>query len=413
MSHPALRISSALSAIEERAATVLMPTYTHQPVAIRAGSGCTVTDVDGREYLDMVAGIAVNVLGHGHPAVLGTIAEQAARVVHLSNLYFSEPQLDAAERLVATAFPSRVFFCNSGTEAVETAIKIARKWGKLNRDGASTIVCARGAFHGRTMGALAATSNRHYREPFEPLPRGFVHVPYDDLAAVEEVVDGRTVAVLMEPIEGQSGVVPMSDETVRGLRGLCDQHNLLLILDEIQTGMGRTGRWWAHQHAGIVPDVMAVAKGLGGGLPIGAVLAGPRADILESGDHGTTFGGGPLVTAVAAAVLDAIESEGLVANAARVGERLHRGLVELGQRGAPIAQVRGRGLMLGVVLTEPVAPAVVAAALDLGLLINATSRSALRLVPPLVLTAAQADAALEMLAAAFEVAGRQRAEGSE
>ena len=205
----------------------------------------------------------------------------------------------------------------------------------------------------------------------------------------------------------------MSDETLRGLRGLCDRHNLLLILDEIQTGMGRTGRWWAHQHAGIVPDVMAVAKGLGGGLPIGAVLAGPRADILESGDHGTTFGGGPLVTAVAAAVLDAIESEGLVANAARVGERLHRGLVELGQRGAPIAQVRGRGLMLGVVLTEPVAPAVVAAALDLGLLINATSRSALRLVPPLVLTAAQADAALEMLAAAFEVAGRQRAEGSE
>jgi len=404
VSRPAPQVSAALSAIEERAATVLMSTYAHQPVAIRTGRGCTLTDVDGREYLDLVGGIAVNVLGHGHPAVLGTLAEQAGRAIHLSNLYFSEPQLDAAERLVATAFPSRVFFCNSGTEAVETAIKIARKWGKLNRNGASTIICARGAFHGRTMGALAATSNRQYREPFEPLPRGFIHVAYDDLAAVREAIDDRTVAVLMEPIEGQSGVVPMSDETLRGLRRLCDKHDLLLLLDEIQSGMGRTGRWWAHQHAGIVPDVMAVAKGLGGGLPIGAVLAGPRADIFAPGDHGTTFGGGPLVTAVAAAVLDAIEREGLVANAARVGERLRRGLLQLGRSGAPIAEVRGRGLMLGAVLSAPVAHQVVGAALERGLLVNATGTSALRLVPPLVLTEAEADQALERLGGAFELA---------
>ncbi len=395
-------MSAALSAVEERAATVLMSTYVPQPVAIRAGRGCFLTDVDGREYLDLVGGIAVNVLGHAHPAVLGAITEQAGRVVHLSNLYFSEPQLDAAERLVATAFPSRAFFCNSGAEAVETAIKIARKWGKLQKGGASTIICARGAFHGRTLGALAATANRHYREPFEPLPRGFAHVAYDDVAAVEDAIDERTVAVLMEPIEGQSGVLPMRDETLRGLRELCDRHDLLLILDEIQSGMGRTGRWWAHQHAGIVPDVMAVAKGLGGGLPIGAVLAGPRADIFEPGDHGSTFGGGPLVTAVAAAVLEAIRSEGLVENAARVGDHLRRGLLRLGERGAPVAEVRGRGLMLGVVLTEPVAHRVVEAALDLGLLLNATGASALRIIPPLVLTEAQAGDALDRLAAAFE-----------
>jgi len=353
------------------------------------------------------------VLGHAHPAVLGTLVEQAARAIHLSNLYFSEPQLDAAEKLVATAFPSRVYFCNSGAEAIETAIKIARKWGKLNRDGASTIICARGAFHGRTMGALAATANRHYREPFEPLPRGFIHVAYDDVAAVESAIDGSTVAVLMEPIEGQSGVVPMSDETLRGLRRLCDERNLLLILDEIQSGMGRTGRWWAYQHAGIVPDVMAVAKGLGGGLPIGAVLAGSRADIFTLSDHGSTFGGGPLVTAVAAAVIDAIQREGLVENAARVGDRLRNGLLQLAQRGAPIAEVRGRGLMLGVVLTQPLAQPLVLAALRRGLLINATGASALRLIPPLVLTEAQADEAVERLAAAFLVVAGGAAESDD
>ena len=396
-------MSAAFSAIEERAATVLMHTYAPQRVAMRTGKGCILTDVDGREYLDLAGGIAVNVLGHAHPAVLGILVEQAARAIHLSNLYFSEPQLEAAEKLVATAFPSRVYFCNSGAEAIETAIKIARKWGKLNRNGASTIICARGAFHGRTMGALAATANRHYREPFEPLPRGFIHVAYDDLGAVERAVDDHTVAVLMEPIEGQSGVVPMSDETLRGLRRLCDERNLLLMLDEIQSGMGRTGRWWAHQHAGIVPDVMAVAKGLGGGLPIGATLAGPRADIFTLSDHGSTFGGGPLVTAVAAAVIDAILREGLVESAARVGERLRAGLLRLAQAGAPIAEVRGRGLMLGVVLTQPVAQQLVETALRGGLLITATGASALRLVPPLILSEAQADEAVERLAAAFDL----------
>jgi acetylornithine/N-succinyldiaminopimelate aminotransferase len=401
MSGVALETSTAFSAIEERARTVLMGTYRRQPVALREGRGCTVVDVDGREYLDMVAGIAVNVLGHAHPAVLRAVEEQSRRAIHVSNLYFSEPQLDACERLVSTAFPSRVFLCNSGAEAVEGAIKVARKWGKRYRDGASTVVCARGGFHGRTLGALAATANRRYRDPFEPLPRGFVHVEYDDPGAVEEQVDATTVAILMEPIEGEAGVRPMRDETLRGLRRLCDERDLLLILDEVQTGVGRTGRWWAHQHAGVVPDVMAVAKGLGGGLPIGAVLAGPRADVLEPGDHGSTFGGGPLVTAVAAAVLETVEKEGLVDNAARVGARLTRGIEELRAQGAPIAGVRGRGLMLGVVLAEPVAAQVVRAALGRGLIVNSTGDSALRLVPPLVLTEAEADEAVRRLGEAF------------
>jgi predicted acetylornithine/succinylornithine family transaminase len=395
-------MSARLSAIEERERTVLMSTYGRQPVALREGRGCRVTDVDGREYLDMIGGIAVSVLGHAHPAVLKAIQEQAARLVHVSNLYHSEPQLNAAEKLVATAFPSRVFFCNSGAEAVEGAIKLARKWGRLQGRPAGTIICARGAFHGRTMGALAATSNRHYRDPFEPLPRGFIHVAYDDVAAAAEAVDGSTVAVLMEPIEGESGVIPMSDDTLRGLRRLCDERDLLLILDEVQTGMGRTGRWWAHQHAGIVPDVMTVAKGLAGGLPIGAILAGPRADVLEAGDHGSTFGGSPLTTAVAAAVIDVIDDARLVENSARIGERLRSGLMGLRERGAPIAGVRGRGLMLGVILAEPIAPQVALAALEGGLLVNAVGASVIRLLPALTLTGAEADEAVSRLAAAFE-----------
>ncbi len=406
MTPPSLEMSIALSAIEERARTALMSTYAPLPVAFRAGQGCTLTDIEGRDFLDLVGGIAVNVLGHGHPALLRAINEQASRALHFSNLYFSEPQVEAAERLIETAFPSRVFFCNSGAEAVEGAIKLARKWGKLYRDGASTIICAQGSFHGRTLGALAATANRRYREPFEPLPRGFIHVPYDDLAAVEAAADLSAVAVLMEPIEGESGVTPMSDATLRGLRRLCDERDLLLIVDEIQTGMGRTGRWWAHQHAGIVPDVMTVAKGLAGGVPIGAVLAAPRADCFEPGDHGSTFGGNPLATAAATAVIAAIHDADLVDNAARTGARLREGILGLREQGAPIAEVRGRGLMLGVVLTAPVAPLVARAALDAGLIVNAIGGSVLRLVPPLVLTESEAGEAVRRLHTALQDAGR-------
>ena len=385
----------------ERAKAALMDTYQRQPLTLRTGSGAWVTSSDGREFLDFVAGIAVNVLGHNHPAMQAAIAGQAAKLIHTSNLYYTEPQLDLAELLIASAFRSRVFFCNSGAEANEGAIKLARKWGKLHRDGADVIICAQGAFHGRTLGALAATANRRYREPFEPLPKGFVHVPYNDLSALESAIDATTCAVMLEPIEGESGVVPMEPGMLAAIRRLCDERDVLLMLDEIQTGMGRTGRWWAHQHEAAAPDVMTVAKGLGGGYPIGAILAGPRADVFEFGDHGSTFGGGPLACAAAIAVMRTIESEGLVQNAAEVGDYLAESLSALAERGAPIAGVRGRGLMVGVGLSRDIAPAVAAAALDAGLIVNAIGPRTLRLVPPLIITRVDVDEAMSRLGKAF------------
>jgi acetylornithine/N-succinyldiaminopimelate aminotransferase len=392
----------ATSALAARAKAALMDTYQRQPISLRSGHGVWVTSDDGRELLDLVAGIAVNVLGHNHPALRQAIAEQAGTLIHTSNLYYTKPQLELAELLIASAFPSRVFFCNSGAEANEGAIKLARKWGKLHRDGAHVIVCAQGAFHGRTMGALAATSNPRYRKPFEPLPKGFVHVPYDDLGALEESIDSATCAVMLEPIEGESGVIPLEPGRLAAIRALCDERNVLLILDEVQTGMGRTGRWWAHQHEAAAPDVMTVAKALGGGMPIGAILAGPRADVFEPGDHGSTFGGGPLACAAAVAVMRTVELEGLVEHAAEVGDYLAESLSALADRGAPIAGVRGRGLMLGVALSSDVARDVAAAALDEGLIVNAIGDRTLRLVPPLIITRDEVDEAVLRLSRAFD-----------
>ncbi|GAC1338769.1 MAG: acetylornithine transaminase [Candidatus Dormibacteria bacterium] len=395
---------AALSAAREREATYLMSTYVRQPVMLVRGDGCEVIDAEGRRYLDLVAGIAVDILGHGHPALLAAIGEQAERLVHTSNLYYTEPQLELAERLVESAFPGRVFLCNSGAEANEAAIKLARKWGRRHRDGATTIVCAQGAFHGRTMGALAATGTRRYQEDFEPLPAGFVHVPFDDAAAIAAAIDESVCAVLLETLLGESGVVPMSDDTLRAVRRSCDEAGVLLILDEIQTGMGRTGRMWSHQHAGVTPDVMTIAKGLGGGFPIGALLATAQADVFEPGDHGSTFGGNPLASAAACAVFRTIDKERLVERAAGAGARLAAGLRELGARGAPIASVRGRGLMLAAVLEEEIAPRVVRAGLETGVLVNAVGNGILRLVPPLTITDAEVDEAVRRIGQAFEMA---------
>jgi acetylornithine/N-succinyldiaminopimelate aminotransferase len=400
MSAPA--VSTATGSIAERAKAVLMDTYQRQPIALRSGHGVWVTTDDGREYLDLVAGIAVNILGHDHPALRQAIAAQASTLIHTSNLYYTEPQLELAELLITSAFPSRVFFCNSGAEANEGGIKLARKWGKLHRDGAHVIVCAQGAFHGRTMGALAATANTRYRKPFEPLPKGFVHVPYDDLGALEQSIDSATCAVMLEPIEGESGVIPLEPGRLAAIRRLCDERNVLLILDEVQTGMGRTGRWWAHQHEDAAPDVMTVAKALGGGVPIGAILAAPRADVFEPGDHGSTFGGGPLACAAAIAVMRTVESEGLVEHAGQVGDYLAESLSALADRGAPIAGVRGRGLMLGIALNRDVARAVAAAALDEGLIVNAIGDRTLRLVPALIITRDEVDEAMLRLSRAFD-----------
>ena len=368
--------------IQELESRYLMGTFRRLPVTFVAGRGCRLYDDEGREYLDLVAGIAVNLLGHGHPAVLEAVNRQAVELVHASNLYYTVPQVELARRLVELSFPSRVFLCNSGAEANEAAIKIARKWGAKHRDGAYEIVTTTGSFHGRTLATVTATGQEKYAQPFQPLPPGFVHVPYDDVDAIRAATGERTVAVMLEPIMGEIGVIPPAPGYLRSVREWCDEQGLLLILDEIQTGLGRTGRWFAHQHEGIAPDVMTLAKGLGGGVPIGACLASPRADVFEAGEHGSTFGGNPLACSAALAVLGAIEREGLVGHAAEMGDLLAGALRRLG----PL-EVRGRGLMQAMVLERPAAKDLQAAALRQGVVVNAVDDSTVRLVPPLVIQA--------------------------
>ncbi len=369
--------------------TYLMSTFNRLPVTLVEGRGALVRDDAGREYVDLVAGIAVNLLGHAHPAVARAVAEQAGRLIHTSNLYYTEPQVRLARRLVELSFPSRVFFTNSGAESNEAAIKIARKWGKRHRGGAYEIITAEGSFHGRTLATVTATGQPRYAEPFAPLPQGFVHVPYGDLDAIRRATGERTAAVMLEPVMGEIGVVPPPDGYLEGVRAWCDEQNLLFILDEIQTGLGRTGRWFAHQHHGITPDVMTLAKGLGGGVPIGACLAAPRADVLEPGDHGSTFGGNPLACTAALAVLEVVESEGLVGHAAEMGGVLGAVLRDLDGVGT----VRGRGLMQAVVFEEPVAKRFQARCLEEGVIVNAVDERTVRTVPPLVITPAELELA--------------------
>jgi len=349
-------------------------------------------DESGREYLDLVAGIAVNLLGHAHPDVVAAVTKQSAALIHTSNLYFTQPQVDLAKRLVELAFPARVFFSNSGAEANEAAIKLARKWGARNRDGAFEIITTTGSFHGRTLAAVTAGGQHKYSDPFKPLPPGFVHVEYNDAAAIEQATTNKTVAVMLEPVMGEIGVVPAAPGYLERVREWCDRRNLLLILDEVQTGLGRTGRWFAHQHAGITPDVMTLAKGLGGGVPIGATLANPRADVFEPGDHGSTFGGNPLACAVAATVLDVVERDGLVGHAAEMGEPLHTSIQDLGAK-----QTRGLGLMQAFEFDEPKAKPFQNACLESGLIVNAVDDHTVRLVPSLIITAKQIDRAHELM----------------
>jgi acetylornithine/N-succinyldiaminopimelate aminotransferase len=381
-----------VSTTPERAEKYLMQTGRRLPVTFVRGHGCLVYDDSGREYLDLVAGIAVNLLGHAHPAVASAVARQAQTLIHTSNLYFTEPQVELAQRLVELSFPSRVFFCNSGAEANEAAIKLARKWGTRHRDGAFEIITSAGSFHGRTLATITAGGQPKYSDPFKPLPDGFVHVPYNDLEAIKAATTRKTVAVMLEPVMGEIGVIPAKAGYLEGVRGWCDHSDLLLILDEVQTGLGRTGRWFAHQHHGIAPDVMTLAKGLGGGIPIGACLASPRADVFEPGDHGSTFGGNPLACAAAVAVLQVIERDGLVGHAAEMGEALHAVLEGLGAK-----EARGVGLMRAVEFAEPKAKPLQQACLDAGLIVNAVDDHTLRFVPPLIITAAEIDRAQAVL----------------
>lgn len=372
----------------ELADRYLMQTGRRLPVTFVRGQGCLVYDDAGREYLDLVAGIAVNLLGHAHSEVAATVSRQAAALIHTSNLYYSRPQVELAQRLVELSFPSRVFFCNSGAEANEAAIKLAHKWGTQHRNGAFEIITAVGSFHGRTLATVTAGGQHKYSDPFKPLPDGFVHVPYDDVDAIKAATNKRTVAVMLEPVMGEIGVIPPSRGYLKSVREWCDEQNLLLILDEIQTGLGRTGRWFAHQHEGITPDVMTLAKGLGGGVPIGACLANPRADVFQPGDHGSTFGGNPLACAAALAVLHVIERDGLVGHAAEMGDLLHGSLEDLGAK-----EVRGLGLMQAFEFAEPRAKAFQQACLESGLIVNAVDDHSVRLVPPLIITPAEIERA--------------------
>ena len=372
----------------ELADRYLMQVGRRLPVTFVRGRGCLLYDDAGREYLDMVAGIAVNLLGHAHPDVVAAVTEQAGTLIHTSNLYFTQPQVELAQRLVEISFPSRVFFCNSGAEANEAAIKLARKWGNRNRDGAFEVISTEGSFHGRTLAAVTAGGQHKYSDPFKPLPEGFVHVPYNDLDAIKAATNPRTVAVLLEPVMGEIGIIPAARGYLAGVRQWCDAQNLLLILDEVQTGLGRTGRWFAHQHHGITPDVMTLAKALGGGLPIGACLAAPRADVFEPGDHGSTFGGNPLACSAALAVLTVIERDGLVGHAAEMGDVLHEALLDLGAK-----DVRGIGLMQAFEFGEPRAKAFQQSCLEAGLIVNAVDDHSVRLVPPLIIGNAEIDKA--------------------
>ncbi|HEX5909614.1 MAG TPA: aspartate aminotransferase family protein [Thermoleophilaceae bacterium] len=380
----------ALSALQELEARAVVGTYARNPVEFVRGQGTTLWDADGNEYLDFLAGISVAQIGHCHPALVEAVTEQAGRLMHVGNLFYTEPSMRLAGRLSDLALGGKAFFCNSGTEAVECAIKLARR----HRPKGDFVVMERG-FHGRTMGALSATPQEAKQAPFAPLVPGFKVVPHDDAEALAAAVDGHTAAVLIEPVQGEGGIHPLSDATLAAARTACDEHGAMLIFDEIQCGMGRTGDWWGWQRSGIRPDAMTVAKGLGGGLPIGACLTAPAyADVLQPGDHGSTFAGGPVIAAGANAVLDVISEDGFLGDVAAKGARLSDALVGLG------LQPRGRGLMLAFAAGD--APALALRLLtEHRLVVNATGPDTIRLLPPLTVSEEEIDEAAARISASL------------
>jgi acetylornithine/N-succinyldiaminopimelate aminotransferase len=381
-----------------RAGHTLANTYARFPLVLERGEGCTVWDVEGKAYLDFVAGIAVCALGHCHPAIVEALQSQAARLLHVSNLYYLPPQIRLAELLCQHSFADRVFFCNSGAEANEAAIKLARKYAKDHHGPRRfEIISMEGGFHGRTIATVTATAQPKYQQGFEPLLPGFRYVPFDDVPAVKETIGPHTAAVLVEPIQGEGGIHVPSAGYLRGLRELCDESGALLIFDEVQTGMGRTGRLFAYEHWGVEPDIMTLAKALGGGVPIGAMLAREAvAASFTPGTHAATFGGNPLVTTVAFATLTTILEADLASRAAAMGERLMEVLRELQARHGAIKAVRGKGLLVGVELDREARP-LVNTCLGLGLLLSAAGEKVIRFAPPLVVGEADLAEAVAIL----------------
>ena len=384
----------------------VMNTYGRVPIALERGQGCRVWDVNGKEYLDALAGIAVNTLGHNHPQLVPALQDQLSKLIHTSNYYHVPGQEQLAAKLVKLSGMSRVFFCNSGLEANEAALKIARKYGVDRGIAKPEIVVYEKAFHGRSIATMSATGNPKIRSGFGPLVEGFIRVPVNDIEAIKKATQDNpnVVAVFFETIQGEGGVNPMRVDYLQQLRALCDERQWLMMIDEVQCGMGRTGKWFAHQWAGIVPDVMPLAKGLGSGVPIGAVVTGPKAsDVLQPGNHGTTFGGNPLAMRAGNETIRIIEEDGLLQNAAGVGAHLMQSL-HTNLDGLPgVKEIRGQGLMIGVELDRPCG-ALVGRAAHAGLLISVTADSVIRIVPALILSPAEADeiaTRLGQLVAAF------------
>lgn len=386
----------------EKTNQYIFPTYKRSPVVIAEGKGCTVWDVNGKSYLDFVSGIAVNNLGHRHPKVVKAIHDQMQKLIHCSNLYYSLPQIELAELLVRNSFASRVFFCNSGAEANEAAIKIARKHakdqGKIEK---FEIITMLNSFHGRTLATITATGQAKFQKGFEPLPLGFCYVPFNNLLAIEETINDSTIAVMVEPIQGEGGVNCPSDTYFKGLRAICDHHDLLLIFDEVQVGMGRTGRLFAYEHYQVEPDIMTLAKALGGGMPIGAMLANDRLkDTLSPGSHASTFGGNALSMAAGKAVLDTLLHDGVLEHCRKIGEYFKERLIELQNKYLFINDVRGKGLFLGMELAIDGAD-IVDQCMKKGFLINCTMDNILRFMPPLIVKEKEVDSLIKALNQVF------------
>ncbi len=379
---------------------VLMPTYARFPLVLTQGDGATVADVDGNTYLDFVSGVAVNALGHCDPLLVNAVQDQAETLLHVSNLYYNLPQIQLAQALVEHSFADKVFFCNSGAESVEAAIKLARIYAHENMAGNQfEIITAEQSFHGRTLTALSATGQTKYQQGFEPLVPGFKHVPFNDIQAIETAVGPQTAAVMLEPIQGEGGVRVPSPGYLAAVRKLCDKHGLLLIFDEVQTGMGRTGHLFAYQDEGIEPDILTLAKGLGGGLPIGALLAKDKVALsFKPGTHASTFGGNPLVCRAGMAVLDRITQASFLKQVRERGADLWARFSDLRDKTGVITDLRGRGLMIAMDLAIPAIP-VIETAMRRGVLLNRTSEKTLRLIPPLTIQAEEINRMYSILSA--------------
>ena len=383
----------------------MMHTFKRLPLTLVRGEGARVWDDNGKEYLDFVGGWAVDLLGHCHPVIANAVVEQARTLIQVSNQFYTVPQIQLAELLIQNSCFDRVFFSNSGAEANEGAVKLARKYGKLHLDGAYEVITMMNSFHGRTLAMVAATGQRKFQEPYTPLPSGFINVEYDDIDAIKAATGKMTCAVMLEAIQGEGGVNVPKDDYLKQVHSWCQERGILLILDEIQTGMGRTGTLFAYEQSGIEPDIMTLAKGLGGGVPIGAFLAKERACVFEPGEHGSTFGGNPLACAAAYATLKFVLEHNIVGNCRRVGDYLMAGLERLKGKFDFITDVRGRGLLLAMEFSSDIADGVVKACLEQGLLLNAVKPNAVRFIPPLIIGEREVDEAIAILA---RVLGRER-----